>query len=169
MRSKTLIMTIAAALSTLVATAADAPRADFSGTWTLDQEKSEGLPKGMQQSMLVKQSGDRLDVEVTVSGPEGDRTVKDVYVLNGKEADFTPPLIGGGTPKSGKRISTPAADGFGFNATEEATVEGPDGNVDTFKGKRSWRLAPDGKALTLELELNAPQGPMKSKRVFNRK
>ena len=168
MRYRILIQIVAAGLLTLLPASAQPSKADFSGTWTLDQEKTEGLPKGMQQVMTVKQSGDNLEVEVKVSGPEGDRTLKDAYVLNGKEADFTPPLINGGTPKGGKRTSTLAADGLSFDAAEEATVEGPEG-VDIFKGTRKWSLSADRKTLTIDLNVDAPQGPMKSKRVFTRK
>jgi hypothetical protein len=117
--------------------------------------------------MMVKQTGDRLDVEIETSGPQGNRKVTDNYIVNGKEAEFTPPLIGGGTSKGGKRTSTWSAEGKSFDVTEEATIENEEG-TDTIKGKRKWQLSSDGKLLTIEMDLAGSQGSMKSKRVFVR-
>jgi hypothetical protein len=47
---------------TLCITAA-AAKADFSGTWILDKSKSEGLPPGMDQTMTVVHTGDKLSLE----------------------------------------------------------------------------------------------------------
>lgn len=73
--------------------------------------------------------------------------------------------MGGGEGKKGKRIAKATEDGTGFDATEEAAVEGSEG-LDTVKAKRKWRLSSDGKILTIEIELEGGQGNMKSKRVF---
>jgi hypothetical protein len=167
MNRKTFIAAMAATFF-VASVPAETPKTDFSGSWELQQEKSEGVPPGMHQVLIVKQSGDRLDVDVKLSGTEGDRTIHDVYVLDGKEAEFVPPVVSGGTPKGGKRTTTLSKDGRGFDATEEAMVEGPEG-TDTFKGKRTWRVSEDGKQLTVDVDLDAPQGPIKSKRVFARK
>lgn len=144
------------------------PRPDFSGAWQLNAEKSTGIPPGMTQVMSVKQSGERIEVEVKLGGPEGERTVTDLYILNGKEAEFTPAVMGGGTAKQGKRVSNWRADGAGFEATEEAMIEGSEG-TDKVAGKRTWRLSPDGKELTIEIDLRGDMGEIKSKRVFLKK
>ncbi|HEX8679090.1 MAG TPA: hypothetical protein VF683_03985 [Chthoniobacterales bacterium] len=153
------------ALLAAAATAMAAPHADFSGAWQLVPDKSTGLPSGMTQTMTVKQSADRLDVEVKLGGPGGERTLTDAYIVNGKEAEFTPALMAGGTPKSGKRISRWQTDGTGFDVTEEALIDSIEG-TDTIKGKRTWRLSQDGKELTIEIDLQGDQGPIQSKRVF---
>ena len=170
MRYTTSLLRLLAILSfSHLGLAADQTRqADFTGTWQLDSKRSEGVPSGMEQTLIVKQSADRVDVEVKVSGPQGDRTSTDAYILNGKEADFTPAILGGGTPKSGKRTSTWAADGTGFEATEKAVLDGPEGD-DEITGKRTWRLSPDGKELTIVMDLQGGGGPLKSKRIFTRK
>jgi len=149
------------------AAAGAAPKADFTGTWALDKERSEGLPPGMDQTLTIRQTDDRVDVEAKTSGAQGEQTSKDSYVLDGKERDFTPVLVGGGTGK-GKRASKWAADGDGFDAAEEATVEGPEG-VETIKATRRWRLSPDGKTLTIEMSFEGPGGAGRSKRVFAKK
>jgi hypothetical protein len=148
--------------------AAEKRKPDFTGTWELDAAKSQGIPEGLKQVMTVKHAGDRVEVEMKMSGPQGDRTVTDVYVLDGKEAEFKPAIVSGGAAKAGKRVSTWAEDGSGFDAQEEATIDGPQGE-DELKGKRTWRLSADGKVLTIEMDMAGGGGGMKSKRVFNRK
>lgn len=146
----------------------ESAKVDFTGEWQLDKERSEGLPPGTSQLMTVKQQANRLDVQFRVSGgPDGERTLDDTYVVNGEAADFKPPLMGGGgTVKSAKRTSKWATEGKGFDAAEQAEVDGPEG-VATIKATRTWRLSEDGKTLTIEMAVDMPDGNSnKSKRVF---
>jgi hypothetical protein len=168
MHKTTLITAVVAILSLgHLASGADT-KPNFTGTWELDAKKSEGVPEDLKQTLTVKQVNDHIDVETKMSGPQGDRTISDAYVLDGKETDFTPPIITGGTAKGGKRVSTWAKDGAGFDVQEQAAIEGPQGAGEV-KGTRTWRLSPDGKVLTIEMDLTGNAGPIKSKRVFNRK
>jgi hypothetical protein len=141
-------------------------QAHFAGTWVLDTARSEGLPPGLEQTMRVKQSGDRLEIENELKGPQGEQRLSDVFVLDGKETAFKPPVIGDGSG-TGKRTSRWSADKRGFDATERATLKGPEGEAD-FNVARKWTLAPDGSTLTIEMTMNGPQGEMKSRRVFTR-
>ncbi len=147
-----------------------AAKANFSGLWAIDKDKSEGLPPGMTQTMTVTQNGDRIEVEVKIKAGEGEeRTIKDVYVLDGKETDFSPPIIGeGATVKRAKRTSKWTADGNGFEVTEEATINGPNGEG-TIKARRLWSVSADGKTLNVELDMEGPNGGSKTKRVFVKK
>ncbi len=156
------------ALALAFVTAKAAPQPDFNGEWQLVPDKSTGLPPGMTQVMTVKQAGDRIDVQVKLGGGSGEQTLTDAFVVNGKEADFMPALMGGGTAKGGKRTATWQSGAAGFDVAEEAMIEGPEG-TDSIKGKRTWRLSPDGKELTIEIDLNGDQGAIKSKRVFAKK
>ncbi len=121
----------------------------------------------MKQSMTVKQTADRLEMETKVSGPQGDRTVNDTFTLDGKPAEFSPAMLAGGTAKNGTRTSTWSADGKGMDVIEQADVETSQG-ADKIKGKRVWRLSEDGKVLTIEIDLAGERGPLKSKRVFQK-
>ncbi len=163
-----IVFTTLTALIITVATAGAAPQPDFSGEWELVADKSTGIPPGMTQSMSVKQAGDRIEVQIKLGGPSGERTTKDVYVVNGKETEFTPIVMEGGKPKNGKRTSKWQTEASGFDVTEEATIESPEGS-DTIKGTRTWRLSPDGKELTIDMDLRGEQAEIKSKRVFVRK
>lgn len=143
------------------------PAAGFSGTWVLDASRSEGLPEGMTQTMTVKHSGDRIEIETHVVGPQGDQRLADVYVLDGRETDYVPPVIGEGKGK-GRRTSNWSPGRTGFESTERADLEGPDGAV-TITATRKWTLAPDGRTLTIEMTMAGPQGEIQSTRIFNRK
>ena len=146
-----------------------AAKADFNGVWTLDASKSEGLPPGMIQIMTVTQKGDRVEIETKVKVKEGEERVsKDAYALDGKETDFTPPVPAGAAKKA-KRVSKWTDDGNGFDVTEEAVLNAPDGGEATVRAKRRWRLSADGKTLTIEMEVENPNGTSKSRRVFVKK
>jgi hypothetical protein len=171
MRSTTALTSIFAAglILAAAAVAADPARPDFSGRWELDLEKSEGLPPGTKQIMTVQQTGDRLEVELQLSGgPAGERTLRDTYVINGEPAEFTPAMMAGDMkPKKGTRTATWAKDGSGIDVREEATLEGPEG-TDTVAGERKWRLAGGGKMLTIDIDMEGKGGAMKGKRVYQK-
>jgi hypothetical protein len=150
------------ALSLVVAAAA--AKADFSGKWVMDKTKSEGLPPNIEQTMTVTQTGDKIDLETKVTGPQGERIVKDSYTVDGKEADFTPQGPQGAIGK-GKRTAKWSADGAGLEVSETATLDGPNG-ANEVSATRKWTLAADGKTMTIELTFNGEQGTQKTKRVF---
>ncbi len=143
-----------------------AAKADLSGVWTLDAGKSEGLPPGIMQIMTVTQKGDRVEIETKSKVGEGqERVGKDAYVLDGKETDFT---MGRGAKKA-KRVSKWTDDGNGFDVTEEAVLNTPDGGEATFRAKRRWRLSADGKTLIIEMDAENQNGASRSRRVFVKK
>lgn len=150
------------ALSLVVASAA--AKADFSGKWIMDKAKSDGLPPGMEQAMTVTQTGDKIEFEVKITGPQGERVIKDNYTADGKEVEFTPQGPQGPTGK-GKRIAKWSADGAGLEVNESATLDGPNGPVDV-TGTRKWTLAADGKTLTIELTVKGDEISQQNKRVF---
>jgi hypothetical protein len=164
MTTTTITAALIGAMAILPATAA---QSDLNGTWVLDVTRSEGLPPNAAPTTLtVRQSGNRVEVEMVVQTPNGPQTIPDLYVLDGKEADFRPP-VSSEVKATGKRTSRPLASGSGFESRERATLDGPEGEV-TIRAARKWTLAPGGDTLTLEITFNGPQGEMKSKRVFTR-
>jgi hypothetical protein len=148
-----------------------AAKADLSGVWTLDTGKSEGLPPGLIQTMTVTQKGDLVEIETKSKvGENQERVGNDSYVLDGKEADFTVPLLPGAAPKKAKRTSKWIDDGNGFDVTEESVLNAPDGGEVTARATRRWRLSADGKTLTIEMETeHSRRGTAKSRRVFVKK
>jgi len=163
--NKRIVFTALIFLAGILSVKAFAFNADFNGNWVLDASKSEGLPEGMQQTMVVVQKGDNLSIETTFATDEGNQTVKDSYILNGKEEEFTAYW---GQGAKGKRISKWNADGNGFEVNEEATFEAMEKQV-TGKMNRKWAMAADGKSVTIVLTFKGPQGEVITKRVFTKK
>ena len=142
-------------------------KADFSGTWILDKSNSEGLPPGMDQSMTVVQTGDKLLLETKLITQEGERVVSDMYMLDGKEAEFTPKTPNGQSGK-GKRTAKWSADGNGIEVNENSTFESPEGSVNV-QMTRTWMLSADGKTLKIDIAVDGPNGKQQVKRTFVKK
>jgi hypothetical protein len=164
MTSTALTTVLVGALAILPATSA---QADFTGTWVLDTSRGEGLPEGIEQTITVKQSGDRIEMESHLGSPMGERRTEDVYVLDGRETEFQP-VLNVQASSTGTRTSRWTEGRNGFEATERITVQGPEGEI-TMTAVRKWLLAPAGDTLTMELTASGPQGEMKSTRVFTRR
>ena len=157
----------AAALVITLCMIAVSAKADFSGTWILDKTKSEGLPPGMDQTMTVVQTGDKLSLETKVITEQGEQVVADSYMLDGKEAEFTPKTPGGQSGK-GKRTAKWSAAGNGIEVNENSTFDGPEGAVNV-QMTRIWTLSADGKTLQIDLAAEGPNGKQQVKRTFTRK
>jgi len=166
MRRISMTLIVVAVVFSLGLTAlADKP--DFSGSWALDRNRSIGLPPGMDQAMTVAQSGDKIELETKLITAQGERVVKDVYILDGKEAEFTPQGPQGPTGK-GKRTAKWLPRGNGIVVNEETTVETPKGPV-TSQLTRKWILSPDGTTLTIDMYHDTPNGQFETKRIFIKK
>lgn len=143
-----------------------ATRPNFTGTWVLDQSRSHSIPRDMEQTMTVTQTGDRLTVETQIKTPKEERTVSDSYTLDGKEAEYMPQLPQGQSGK-GLRRGEWLPGGNGFVVYEDAAVEGPEGKVNQ-KMTRKWLMWSDG-TLSIEMFEERPRGDFSTKRVFVRK
>src|SRR5262245_23215317 len=142
------------------------PKANFSGKWVMDKEKSEGIPKGMEQVMTIVQNGDQLDVTTKVY-PDVDMIaslVNDIFDLSGKETEFVAQRAG--IPGKGRRTAKWAEDGRGFDVAEETAVDMPQQGTVKTQITRKWTLSADGKTITIELVSKDPQREVKTKRVF---
>lgn len=136
-------------------------KANFAGTWVLDVGKSEGIWQGTEQTLTVGQDGDRIEIELKVKTPQGERIAKDNYTVDGGEVEFAPP----GAVGKGKRTVKWAADGSAIEISELYDATTPEG-TDTMKGWRRWSLSPDGKLLIIEQRVQTPIGLSLTKRVF---
>ncbi|MBD0325396.1 MAG: hypothetical protein ICV68_03140 [Pyrinomonadaceae bacterium] len=166
MRRISMTSVVVALVFTLgLSTLAAAP--NFSGTWVLDRSRSIGLPPGMEQTMTVVQTGDRIDLETKIVTAQGERIIKDSYTLDGKEAEFTPQGPQGPAGK-GKRTAKWLPRGNGIVVSEETTVETPKGVV-TSQLTRKWIMSPDGTTLTIDMYHDGPNGSFETKRIFVKK
>jgi hypothetical protein len=159
-----------AAFVLFAAVAAAAAKPNFAGTWVLDAANSEGGggPQGgamPEETMTIKQDGDKLTVERKIKGQQGERTVNDSYTADGKEGEFTMQMRGGET--KGKRISKWSADGNVLEVNDKASFDTPQGAVTT-ESNAKWSLSADGKTLTVEGTRTTPRGEQKFKRVYTK-
>lgn len=155
-----------------------AARPNFTGTWELDQSRSHSIPPDMKQTMKVVHEGDKVSVETKIVNRQGERTINDSYMLDGKQTAFTPPAPPAppqppppGTPApsvpQGKRAARWLPDGKGFVVEEEITNDTPQGKTTT-NVARKWIIWPDG-TLSVEIQTEDARGSFSSKRVFVKK
>ncbi len=142
---------------------------DFSGTWTLDKSKSEGLQGMMANAdvtLTITQDAKQITVETKFAG--GDRDIpaqKATYNMDGTEttADVTGFVTGKGTYKAKW-----SADGKSLDLT--STIKGTrDGNEFTRTTTDHWELAEGGKVLKDARKGEGRNGPFESKLSFNKK
>ena len=142
-------------------------KANFAGTWVLDQGRSYNLPRTVKQTMTVVQDGDKLTVETEIESEQGKRTVKDEYALDGKEADFTPQIQNDPDAK-GKRTGRWVPGGKSFVVEETIATKNPEGAPVQINITRKWLLWADG-SLSIDLHQDTPRGSSESRRFFNKK
>lgn len=142
-----------------------AQKPDFSGSWTMDRARSFGLPGNMNQTITVTQSGDQIALETKLIQPNNERTMKDNYVLDGKERDFTPQTAPGAPPAKGKRTAYWMTGNKGILVEEVTTAETPNGPAVT-KVTRKWTLL-NGE-LIVDMYVDNPNISYEAKRVFKK-
>lgn len=139
----------------------------FTGNWTMDRERSFGLPPNLQQAMKVMQTGDQIDLETRLITPQGEDTIKDSYIIDGKQRPFTPQGAKGPIPGAkGNRTGNWLPNGKGIVVDEETTTETPKGVVNS-KVTRKWTISNDGE-LTIDMYFDGPNGSYENKRIFKR-
>ena len=144
------------------------PKVDFSGTWSLDKAASENIPPQiLDQTLIIKQTGDRIDVQAKITTDQGEETIPDTIIVDGKQNDFTP-RGHGGLKGTGKRTAKWTEDGKGVQSEEDATFDTPNGAI-TIHATRTISLSPDGKTLTMLQTIKTDQGEQKIKRVYVKK
>ncbi len=162
---------ILAFLGLPLASNAQGSKANFSGTWAFNAEKSQmgeqGQGGGMRGgggggNMVVKQEGNLLTVDQTRTGQDGQSTTTtSKYTLDGKESVNT---TGRGESKS---IATWSADGKSINIVTSRSFE-RDGQTTTMKTTEVWSLTSPA-ALSVVSTMNTPNGERKTTRAYDKK
>jgi hypothetical protein len=165
MARKTLLTVAAMMTLSLIAFAAAKP--NFSGTWTMDRARSFGLPADMNQTLTITQADDKIELETKLIQPNNERTVKDTYILDGKEYDYTPPAPPNQEPLTGKRTAVWLPGDRGIQVTEFTTAKGPKGPVTT-QTVRKWTISGQGE-LVIDLYIDNPNVSYEAKRIFIKK
>ena len=154
-----------AAILALSVLAFAATKPDFSGTWTMDTQRSYGIPRNMSQTLTITQKDDRIELETKIIQPNNERTVKDTYVLDGKEYDFTPQVAPNQPPATGKRTATWLPGDRGIQVTDVTTAETPKGPVKT-QTVRKWTIS-NGE-LVVDMYIDNPNISYEAKRIFTK-
>ena len=164
MARKTLLIVAAIMALSLFAFAATKP--DFSGTWTMDRARSFGLPPDMNQTMIITQKGDQIEIETKLIQPNNERSIKDAYILDGKEHEFTPPAPPNQPAPKGKRTAMWLPGDKGIQVTDVTTVETPKGPV-TSQLVRKWTISGQGE-LVIDMYIDNANSSFETKRIFKK-
>lgn len=140
-----------------------AVKPDFSGTWVMDKDRSFSNPPGLEQTLTIVHAADQIKLESKQKTTQGERVINEIYTLDGKEADFTPP---GAQPDAiGKRNANWLPDGRGIVINDKTTSNSPKGPV-VQQITRKWTLSIDGRTLTIDYYIDDQRGSYETKRVF---
>ena len=127
--------------------AAGAPAANFSGTWTLDKAKSEGLGgamAGADVTMVVTQDAKQLTTETTFTGGQREMPAqKYTYNLDGSESTVD---VAGRMPGKATLKAKWSSDGNALDISNVRQVNFQ-GNDVTITTHDHWELAEVGKVL----------------------
>lgn len=139
----------------------------FSGEWKMDQERSFGLPPKQNQAIKVSQTGNQIDFEIRLINPDGESTIKDSYIVDGKERDFVPQGPAGPSPNTkGKRTANWLPNGKGIAVDEQTATETPKGVVNN-KVTRRWTISTEGE-LVIDNYVDTAAVSYETKRIFKR-
>ena len=157
-------------------------KVNFSGTWTLNADKSEmggpgGPPQGQQPQgqqpqggrmggfggdFTAKQEANLLTVERTISRPDSETfTITSKYTLDGKESVNS---TGRGESKS---TATWLADGKTLKIATSRTFD-MGGESRTMNSTEEWTLT-DAKTLSIKTTMTTPGGERTTKMVYDKK
>ncbi len=165
---RTLIAYCIVAVCLIFGTGSCATNPDFSGIWVLDKVKSENLPSGVDQRMIVTQSGDKISLDTKSITDRGEVDTSDLYDLTGKEVEFTTIISEFAAKKVGKGNRTVKRTADGVEVNESLAYPSQNGDA-TVQAVRKWTLSSDGKILKIDITVLTPNGTQRTKHIFNKK
>jgi hypothetical protein len=163
--AKKLLLTFAAIMAVSMLVFA-ATKPNFSGTWNMDRARSFGMPGDMTQVLTITQKDDQMEVETKIIQPNNERTIKDTFVLDGKEHEFTPTVPPGQPVPKGKRTVTWLPGETGIMVTDVTTAQTPKGEVTT-QNVRKWTINGQGE-LVVDMYVDRPDISYEAKRIFKK-
>jgi len=132
----------------LAATILAADRLTFSGSYTLTASSGITKPeKGTVQTLDVVQNETSISVTVSISG----HPTANNYPLNGQEGAYTSPSGDKGTCKGQFKRNHLVLESV---VTARPETNGPLVQIHT---KQRWEFSPDGKKLTIHVNVDSPQ------------
>ncbi len=141
-------------------------QANFSGTWSLNEGKSElGQfgSRGAASKIVIDQKTDGISITRTITGFDGTASDVPETLVEGKESETT--VFGTAKKKS---VLKWAADGNTFTIVTNTVFE-RNGQSFEIKGVETWSLSADGKTLMMQNALTTPQGDVSTKAAYDKK
>jgi len=171
--AKKLLLAFAAIMAVSMLVLATTTKPNFSGTWNLDRARSFGMPADMTQVLTITQKDDQIEIETKIIQPNNERTIKDTFVLDGKEHEFTPPAPPAQpnqpappAPAKGKRTATWLPGDTGIIVTDVTMVKTQNGEA-TNQNVRKWVINAAGE-LVVDTFVDGPRGSFEAKRIFKK-
>jgi len=140
-------------------------KTNFSGSWKLNESKSELGQFAQFAVRTIKADQKEESITVTRTSPSfnGDEmTISETLSYDGKETETT-------VLENSKRKSTAkwSDDGKTLNVNYVLLLEF-NGQSMEIKGTEAWTLSDDGKNLTVQINSSSPQGEFSSKAVYDK-
>lgn len=136
-------------------------KANLSGTWKFDRDRSHSNNPAFDQTMTIAHTGDKVKLDAKQKGPQGEITINEEYSLDGAPADFKP--TGAPPEAKGRRKASWLPDGRGILVEDD---------IDTGKTQshiaRKLTVPADGQTLTVYLFIDDARGSFEIKRVYNK-
>jgi hypothetical protein len=140
--------------------------ANYSGTWKLNEGKSELGEFGARavpSKIVVDQKTDGINFTATSMNFQGEEVTITDNLVEGKEVEGK-----GGIPNSKTKSTLKwAADGQGFTVNKVISAEFG-GQSFEMKGTEVWTIAADGKTVTVARNYSTPQGDFATKAVYDK-
>ncbi|MFI5132941.1 MAG: hypothetical protein ACHQEB_01330 [Chitinophagales bacterium] len=142
-------------------------KANFSGTWALNEGKSDFGQRGARfatKTIKVDQKADAIAISRTTPSFQGgdDVTTTETLTFDGKEVQSTG--FGNSTRKSTLKW---ADDGQTFTISSNTTMD-RNGQTVTFTGTETWALGDGGKSLTVTTVRTTQQGEVTTKAAYDK-
>ena len=139
---------------------------DFSGTWKLNENKSElgqfGA-RGVASKIVIEQKADAISFARNSTGFQGEElSSTETMTFDGKESESL--VFGTSKKKSTLKWS---ADGKEMVITSNIAFEMQGQTLD-ISSVENWTLGADGKTLTISSKINTPQGEIATKSVYDK-
>ena len=144
-------------LAALLVVASAQSKPNFSGTWKLNAEKSDfgAMPGPKSRTDKIDHQDPDLKVTSTVETQKGEYTSNLKYTTDGKEST--------NQMRNNPVKSTAKWDGDALAIDSKANFNGNDVTI-----KDKWSLSKDGKTLTINRQLEGPQGKAEQKVVLEK-
>jgi hypothetical protein len=140
-------------------------RVNLSGTWNLNESKSElgNFVRFTTRKIKVEQKDDAIIISKTSPSRSGeDVTTIETLSFDGKESEST--VFGSSKKKSTAKWSE---DGKSFNVNYTIALE-RNGETNNINGTETWTLTNDGKSLSLQTVSASPQGERTIKAIYDK-